>query len=67
MNLKKYLKQHGISQQEFARMLGIKTQAAVSQWLLKNRIPAERVLQIEAATGGIVTRHDLRPDLYPRE
>jgi DNA-binding transcriptional regulator YdaS (Cro superfamily) len=26
-----------------------------------------RVLQVEAATGGIVTRHELRPDLYPVE
>ena len=35
-------------------------------------IPAERVLEIERATldeAGIpkVSRHDLRPDLYPRE
>lgn len=42
-----------------ADRLGITTQA-ISQW---RRIPAERVLQIEAASG--VSRHDLRPDLYP--
>jgi DNA-binding transcriptional regulator YdaS (Cro superfamily) len=29
------------------------------------RVPAERVLSIEAATG--VPRHELRPDLYPLE
>ena len=29
------------------------------------RVPAEYVLRIEAATG--VSRHDLRPDIYPRE
>lgn len=29
------------------------------------RVPAEYVLKIEAATG--VSRHDLRPDIYPRE
>lgn len=31
----------------------------------RRRIPAERVLEIEAATG--ISRHDLRPDIYPRE
>lgn len=31
----------------------------------RRRIPAERVLALEAATG--ISRHDLRPDLYPRE
>lgn len=38
-------------------------------WYWANRrpqgVPAEFVLPIEAATG--VSRHDLRPDLYPRE
>jgi len=33
---------------------------AISQW---KRVPAERVLLVEAATG--ISRHDLRPDLYP--
>lgn len=40
---------------------GISPQA-VSQW---RRAPSGRVLAIEAATG--VSRHDLRPDIYPRE
>jgi DNA-binding transcriptional regulator YdaS (Cro superfamily) len=31
----------------------------------RRRIPAERVLPIEAITG--ISRHDLRPDIYPRE
>jgi len=30
-------------------------------------IPAARVLAIEQATGYRVSRHELRPDLYPRE
>lgn len=34
--------------------------SAISQW---NRVPAERVLEIEQITG--VPRHELRPDLYP--
>lgn len=46
-----------------ARTLGISPQA-ISQW---SRVPAERVLAIERATGGAVTRTELRPDLYPLE
>ena len=34
---------------------------AISQW---RRVPAERVLDVERVTG--ISRHDLRPDLYPR-
>jgi TorA maturation chaperone TorD len=43
---------------ELARRLGI-SQPSVSNW---NRIPAERVLDVEAATG--IERVVLRPDLY---
>lgn len=35
---------------------------AISQW---HRVPSERVLVVEKVTG--VSRHDLRPDLYPRD
>ncbi|MEK9971295.1 MAG: molecular chaperone TorD family protein [Ferrovibrio sp.] len=52
-------------QTQLARLLGVK-QANVWHWLNKaDRVPGEYVLAIEAATGGQVTRHDLRPDLYP--
>ena len=43
-----------------ARGLGIKHNAFYA-W---KRVPAERVLDIEALSG--VSRHDLRPDIYPR-
>lgn len=43
---------------ELARRVGI-SQPSVSNW---NRVPAERVLAVEAATG--VSRSILRPDLY---
>jgi len=43
---------------ELARQLGI-SQPSVSNW---DRIPAERVLTVEAATG--INRKVLRPDLY---
>jgi len=46
---------------ELARRLGIK-HTAFYRWTL---VPPTRVLKIEKITG--VSRHDLRPDLYPRE
>ncbi len=52
-------------QTQLARLLGVK-QANVWHWLNKaDRVPGEYVLAIETATGGQVTRHALRPDLYP--
>lgn len=45
-----------------ASKLGVKP-PAVSDWLTKKRpIPIKRCVQIEQATGGAVTRRDLRPD-----
>jgi TorA maturation chaperone TorD len=44
-----------------ARGLGI-TQPSVSSW---RRIPAERVLDVEALTG--ISRSILRPDIYPQQ
>ncbi|MDX2144475.1 MAG: pyruvate, phosphate dikinase [Rhodospirillaceae bacterium] len=44
-----------------ARAINVTSQA-ISQW---DRVPAERVLAVEAATAGKVTRGQLRPDLYP--
>lgn len=51
-------------QQALADKCGVKYQA-VQKWLRLNRVPAERVLTIEEATG--ISRHDLRPDIYPRD
>lgn len=45
---------------ELARRVGVKPQA-VHQW---RRVPAERVVAVEEATGGKVSRHELRPSLY---
>lgn len=52
------------SQSALARKLGCSPQA-VQRMCATGRVPAERVLQIETATNGKVTRHELRPDLYP--
>lgn len=43
-----------------ARFLGL-TPAAITQW---NRCPVRHVLKLEAACGGVVTRYQLRPDIY---
>lgn len=40
------------------------TTQAISQW---RQCPSDRVLQVEAATGGKVRREQLRPDLYPTD
>lgn len=51
-------------QKPLAKAIGT-TQSQVWYWLERSKrgIPAEFVLPIERATG--VSRHDLRPDLYP--
>jgi DNA-binding transcriptional regulator YdaS (Cro superfamily) len=46
---------------EFARQLGIKP-PSIYKW---QRVPAERVLAVERISG--VSRHKLRPDIYPAE
>jgi len=43
---------------KLARLVGVTSQA-ISQW---DRVPAERVLAVEDATG--VPAHELRPDVY---
>lgn len=53
------------SQSAFGRLLG-KRQSVIFGWLRDSRpLPAEHVLAVEEATG--ISRHDLRPDIYPRE
>ncbi|MGE0447770.1 MAG: transcriptional regulator [Vicinamibacterales bacterium] len=67
MNLRTYLESNDITQAAFAARLGV-TQGLVWQWLAeRTTITAERAIQIEAATDGHVHRHELRPDLYPRD
>lgn len=51
-------------QSALARACGVK-QGHVWHWLNKSRsVPANYVLTIETATGGAVTRHELRPDIF---
>ena len=62
MHLKEFLKT--TSQSDLARRLGV-TQPLISNWMTgKTRISAERCVEIERVTEGLVTRFDLRPDLF---
>lgn len=48
-----------------ARLIGV-SQPSVWHWVHKSRrVPAEYVLTVEEKTG--VSRHELRPDLYPTD
>ena len=62
--LRKAVDQLG-SQGAMARLLGV-SQPSVWRWLDRAKpLPAEHVLTVEAETG--ISRHELRPDLYPAE
>lgn len=52
------------SKYRLAKLIGIKP-PSVHDWLRTGRIPAERVIAVEAATG--ISRTELRPDIYPVE
>lgn len=55
------------SQEALAERIGTRQQT-VSWWLNESgKVPAEFVLKVEAATNREVTRHQLRPDIYPAE
>ena len=60
------------SQAELAKAISSKDRPIKQQhiwnWINRDkRIPAEAVIPIETATKGHVTRHELRPDIYPAE
>ena len=56
-------------QTQLARRLGGSVkQAYIWNWLNRDkRVPGEYVIPIEKAVDGKVTRHELRPDLYPKD
>ena len=56
-------------QSELARRIGGRVkQAHVHYWLNEMKeISHRHVLACEAAVSGQVTRHQLRPDIYPKE
>jgi len=50
-------------QSALAKKLGLNHQV-VQSWVSKNRVPADRVLAVEAAVNDYVSRYELRPDVY---
>lgn len=54
------------SQQKLAEGAGCSQQHISYLLTSAKRVTAETALGIERATDGRVSRHDLRPDLYPR-
>lgn len=59
--LRAYLKSKHGRLRALAKALGI-TDSAIPQW---SKVPAERIIEIERATG--IPRETLRPDLYVRD
>jgi DNA-binding transcriptional regulator YdaS (Cro superfamily) len=53
------------SQGAMAERLNLKSQGTISQWVTKRRpLPAKHCLKIEAMTEGVITRYELRPDVF---
>ena len=50
-------------QVRLAKALGVEPMA-ISQWKRRGTMPPERCVEIEVATGGAVTRLELRPDIF---
>jgi DNA-binding transcriptional regulator YdaS (Cro superfamily) len=50
-------------QSELAKKLGI-CKSAVNKWKLKNTVPIGRIVEVEKATAGKITRYQMRPELY---
>ena len=51
------------TQTALARALGVKPQA-LTKWKNTDRIPANRVLDVERLTG--ISRYEMRPDVFGR-
>lgn len=45
-----------------ATSLGIDNPSVIANWRTRGRVPADKVLEVEAATG--ISRHELRADIF---
>lgn len=55
------------SQLKLANLINVK-QCTISSWVNRNKkVPSQHVLTIEKALENKITRHEIRPDLYPKE
>ena len=62
--IERAIEESGLSQKALAEAIGVFPQA-LHQWVSGKRpVPAKHCIAIEIATGGAVTRHDLRPDVF---
>ena len=50
---------------EVSRRFGFQSVQSVANWITKNRVPSERVIQLCKWGQWSVTPHQLRPDIYP--
>lgn len=67
MNIPAYLEKHDLTQEQFAKKLGV-SQGLVWQWINgETRVTPDRAKAIEKKTAGEITRQDLRPDIWERE
>lgn len=53
-------------QTAMARLLNIRPQS-VQSWVSSGSVPIARAVEVERATGGVVTRRELRPDIFDFE
>jgi DNA-binding transcriptional regulator YdaS (Cro superfamily) len=69
-----FMSDHNVCFREIRRARGLSLRALASAigvnkttvlWWERRKVPAERVLDVERITG--ISRHELRPDLYPME
>ena len=64
MLISEFIESKKLTQQQFAGMVGV-SQGLIWQWINgRQKVTAERAIQIERATDGAINRHDLRPDLF---
>lgn len=48
-----------------ARKFGFKSSQSVANWIIRNKVPSERVITLCEFGDWKVTPHELRPDLHP--
>ena len=63
--IEKAIKLRG-SQAKLADAIGC-SQQQISYLLKARNVSAEMAIKIDAATGGMVSRHQLRPDIFPAD
>lgn len=60
--IRRYIDRHGV--QEASKRLGVSIPALYAWANGTRRISGDRAVELERASGGELTRDDLRPDLY---